>query len=799
METSESIRPDIIKMEDATARSFGRVISYQQDGGILRLITEIGEWAIYFVSERTLRIVLCGEAGSLPASTIAIADPVAVAQPNLSTVPSVVHGGGVEGTISFSRGTVALRVDLISGTLSLADTDGGKSPFTLRLFTSQTGETGLTASALSTTRFYGLGEKPGELDKRNDAYTMWNSDVYAPHVPEMESLYVSIPLVLQFDAGVARGLFVDNPGETHFDFRTHAPNYEITAATGGFDLYLLLGPSLKDVVQQYAALTGCTALPPKWALGYHQSRYSYESQAEVLDMAETFRQKNIPLDAIYLDIHYMDGYRVFTFDTQRFPQPAAMVKQLLQWGVRMVPIVDPGVKRDADYTVYRDGLEQDVFCQMAAGQLFSGEVWPGESVFPDFTDQKVNEWWAAQHDFYVNMGISGIWNDMNEPAVFNESKTMDLDVIHSNNGNPKPHRELHNLYGMMMSQTTYEGLRQRLSGERPFVLTRAGYAGIQRYAAVWTGDNRSFWSHLEMAMPMVLNMGLSGLPFGGPDVGGFAHHTTAELLIRWTQMGAFFPFFRNHSALGTHRQEPWSFGPETEAIVTRYIRLRYTLMPYLYSVFRESATTGLPVMRPLVMEYPDDEATYNLSDEFFLGRDLLVAPVYHPDERCRKVYLPQGTFVNVWTGERLSGPKYILVDAPLEEIPLFVREGAIIPVSNSDAASLLEGLSAEDGGHTGRDGVLVLHIYPGQTEGSFKLYEDDGLSFAFTKGAYSERLLQVSCVEGDTVTVSATVQHHGYGKATAGFVLRVHWQDGTVADKWVNNLEFQVNIAKPFS
>ncbi|GMA57445.1 hypothetical protein GCM10025858_19480 [Alicyclobacillus sacchari] len=356
---------------------------------------------------------------------------------------------------------------------------------------------------------------------------MWNSDVYAPHVPEMETLYVSIPFVIRFDEGGASGLFLDNPGKTKFDFRTRFPAYEVSAATGGFDCYLIAGPTLKDVISAYTRLTGRMPMPPRWALGYHQSRYSYETQEEVLALARTFQDKDIPLDAIYLDIHYMDGYRVFTFDRNRFPCPQQMCDELRDMGVRVVTIVDPGVKQDPEYRVYRDGIANDVFCKSVEGDLFIGDVWPGASAFPDFTDDRVG-WWADQHDFYLQQGIRGIWNDMNEPAVFNETKTMDVGVLHRNNGHPRTHRELHNLYGMLMSKATYEGLAEKLGGERPFILTRAGYSGVQRYAAVWTGDNRSFWEHMAMAIPMVLNMGLSGIAFGGPDVGGFAHHATAN-------------------------------------------------------------------------------------------------------------------------------------------------------------------------------------------------------------------------------------------------------------------------------
>ncbi len=386
-------------------------------------------------------------------------------------------------------------------------------------------------------------------------------------------------------------------------------------------------------------------IPPKWAIGYHQSRYSYETEAEVRALVQSFQEKGIPVDAIYLDIHYMDGYRVFTFDHERFPNPKKLVQDLLEMGIRVVPIVDPGVKEDPEYKTYQEGTYEDHFCKYIEGHPYFGDVWPGKSAFPDFTNTKTREWWGQNHKFYSDMGIHGIWNDMNEPAVFNETKTMDIKVLHGKNGHPKTHRELHNVYGLLMGESTYNGMKKLIGGDRPFLLTRAGYAGVQRYASVWTGDNRSFWEHLAMSLPMVMNLGVSGVPFAGPDVGGFAHDTTGELLIRWTQAGAFTPYFRNHSAIGTVRQEPWAFGEKVESITKKYLELRYVWMPYMYNLFREAHLTGVPVMRPLFLEYPEDPGTMNVSDQFLLGDSVLIAPILSPGTTHRAVYLPHGMII----------------------------------------------------------------------------------------------------------------------------------------------------------
>ncbi|MFD1775051.1 glycoside hydrolase family 31 protein [Paenibacillus rhizophilus] len=599
--------------------------------------------------------------------------------------------------------------------------------------------------------YYGLGEKTGYLDKRGERYEMWNSDNYAPHVPEIEALYQSIPFLIVNEPESACGIFLDNPGRSVFDMRTSGQAFTIQAETGGLDYYFIPGPQIKDVVKKYTALTGRIQLPPQWSIGYHQSRYSYMDQEEVLEMARTFREKEIPCDVIHLDIHYMDGYRVFTFDPVRFPDPKGMIAELKKLGIRIVPIIDPGVKLDPEYGVYQEGTASELFCMKPDGSPFVGPVWPGPSVFPDFSDAKAREWWGDLHRFFTEMGIEGIWNDMNEPSVFNENKTIDPDALHKNNGNPVTHGEIHNLYGMLMSKATAEGMTRNLDGRRPFVLSRAGYAGIQRYAAVWTGDNRSFWEHMALAMPMVLNLGLSGVSFSGPDIGGFGHHTTGELLARWTQMGALFPFCRNHSMLETVRQEPWSFGPEIEDICREYIRLRYSLMPLLYSVFREAAETGMPIIRPLLLEYPEDPNVANLCDQFLLGDQLLAAPVYRPDTFHRVVYLPEGNWFDYRTGEKLEGGRHVMAHAPLDTLPLYVKEGAIISRTAAAESTIFE-----------RSTELFLDIYtPENGEGAFDLYDDDGTTFDYKDKAYNLYRLRVEGAEG-TVRLGVHPEWTGY-------------------------------------
>lgn len=766
MLTSESIKPEaFLPDEDSTPSPLGRVLEYKLERQVANFFCESANLALSCAASGALRLTLY--TGGLWDSE----PTLAIANPGAQPLPVALD--------SEANGEVAVRCGDFRVTVRLADAsvsvEHGSATLcdNLELRRTSHGRSSVLLPKGDATHFYGLGETTGYLDKRGEAYTMWNSDVYAPHVPEMESLYVSIPFLIQLDPGTAAGWFLDNPGRSRFDLRSHVDAVEVTTETGGIDLYVVPGPSMKDVIGRYTELTGRMPMPPRWAVGYHQSRYSYMDESEVRELVGAFRAKDIPLDAVYLDIHYMDGYRVFTFDPDRFPNPVAMVSEVREAGVHIVPIVDPGVKQDPLYPTYRDGVEEDVFCKSLEGDIFIGDVWPGASAFPDFSEDEVRAWWKKQQLFYLQVGIDGIWNDMNEPAVFNELKTMNPHIMHGNNGKPKTHAELHNLYGLWMAEATYQGLREGLQGERPFLLTRAAYSGVQRYGAVWTGDNRSFWEHMAMAIPMVLNMGLSGVPFAGPDVGGFAHHTSAELLVRWTQMGAFFPFFRNHSALGTVRQEPWTFGPETEAILKRYISLRYRLMPYLYSAFHEASATGLPVMRPLVMEYPDDPATYNLYDEFLVGRDLLVAPVIQPGATCRMVYLPAGTWVNFWTGERRAGGGHVLADAPLDTLPLFVRAGAVIP----------EGPLYQSAMDYVSEAPVILHVYEGEPGESteFVLYEDDGHSLDYEQGVYNEVEVRVTRTD-DGVRVSLRHLHRGFSQGAKSAAVCLHRASGQVSE-----------------
>ncbi|ANF98636.1 alpha-glucosidase [Paenibacillus bovis] len=747
-DTSAAIHPDKAdhQMIQEVWSSFGQLQNWKEQDGVYLCQGQMAGAALVFLSEAEFRFKVFGTDG------IDLSTTIAVLPQERKIVPSIEEN---EQELVFRTELITVTLDKQTFALIVEDQEGHEIARQATVSWTPRGAVNAQFSMPEDSHFYGLGEKSSFLDKRGERYTMWNTDVYAPHMPEIEALYESIPLLIHMHSHSSYGVFLDNPGRSDFDMRSYGVSYTIGCTTGAYDIYFIHGPEIKDVVSRYTALTGRIALPPKWALGYHQSRYSYMDQKEVMELAYSFRDKNIPCDVIYLDIHYMDEYRVFTFDKIRFPDPQGMIAKLKEMGIRIIPIVDPGVKQDPKYPIYREGVQEDHFCRRLEGDIYFGSVWPGISAFPDFTDTKTAQWWGDHHAFYTSLGIDGIWNDMNEPAVFNELKTMDPDVMHRNDGNPVTHEEVHNLYGMLMSKATYEGMKQHMDGRRPFVLTRAGYSGIQRYAAIWTGDNRSFWEHMAMAMPMILNMGLSGLPFAGPDIGGFAHHASGQLLVRWTQMGVFFPYCRNHSSIGTVRQEPWSFGEQLEGIIREYISLRYRWMPHLYNLFYESSQTGMPILRPVLLEYPRDPKVTNLCDQFLVGPDVMVAPVYRPDTDYRTVYLPEGTWYDYWTGAKQAGGQTVLAHAPLEVMPIYVRGGAIV------AEGELRQHAADDR----VDDVVHFHIYGAQATDSFHaeytLYEDDGETFAHENGHYSRLHVEARGSDG-ALTLSLRYLEDGY-------------------------------------
>lgn len=565
---------------------------------------------------------------------------------------------------------------------------------------------------------YGLGDKTGFLNKRHYAYENWNSDDPSPHCDNFQSLYKSINFFMVYSENGCLGILTDNSYRTRFDFGKEQEDYYFWSHAGGaLDYYMIPGKNPKEVLKRYLALTGKSSLQQKWVYGFHQSRWSYFTEREVLDTVNTMRKNKLPLDAIHMDIDYMEGFRVFTFDHNRFPNPKGLTEKLAAQNVKPVTIIDPGVKIDSGYFVYDEGIEQGHFAKNPDGTVYEGEVWPGPAVFPDFTQEKTRRWWGDKLKTMTDVGIRGIWNDMNEPANF--TGQLPDDVRFSTGS----HDEIHNVYGHLMAEATYDGLR-KADNRRPFVLTRACCAGSQRFCSGWTGDNHSLWAHMQLSLTQMMNLGLSGMYMVGSDVGGFGSDITPELLIRWFQLGAISPFFRDHYAKGTRNQEPYAFDRATMDACREALNLRYHLLPYLYDLAHED----MPILRPLVLEFPEDPMCRELTDQCMLGDRLLAAPVMTPGVAARAVYLPKGVWFDYYTGKRYSGGRYVLAEAPLDRMPLFARGGAVIPVSVGKPQSV------ED------IREVVLEVFPGN--GRFVHYMDDGETMAYLDGEL--RALQVS-------------------------------------------------------
>ncbi len=589
---------------------------------------------------------------------------------------------------------------------------------------------------------YGLGDKTGVLNKRYYEYEMWNTDNPDPHEDHFKALYKSIPFFITLKKNACYGIFFDNHNKTYFDMGKESEDYYVFGSEGGnLEFYFFAGDNMKEIIAEYTSLTGRMPLPQLWTLGYHQSRWGYETEEEIRYIAENLRSHDIPCDSIHFDIDYMDGYRVFTWNKETYKDSKQALADLTAMGFKPVAIIDPGVKKEDGYYVYDEGRENGYFATDAEGNEYVNTVWPGESVFPDFGRKEVRDWWGKKHQFLLDQGVRGVWNDMNEPASFNGP--LPDDVVFYDEDRRADHAEMHNVYGHNMAKATYEGLKE-LDKRRPFVITRACYSGSQKYAVGWTGDNQSLWTHLRLAVVQLCNCGMSGFPFIGTDIGGFGSDTTKELLTRWVQVGCFSPLFRNHCAKGRASQEPWVFDEETLRIYRKFVKLRYRLLPYLYDVCRETALTGIPMIRPLVLEYEKDENVRNLNDEFMVGDHLLVAPVLEQGQRKKLVYLPEGVWYDYWTKEQIMGGGYHIADAPLDGCPLYVKQGVILPMYQE-----MDYVSEK------KDEVLFLEAYGANTR--YVHYQDNGEDFGFEAGEYNEYEFQVE--EGQLKT---SMLHEGY-------------------------------------
>jgi alpha-glucosidase len=641
--------------------------------------------------------------------------------------------------VRVERGTLRLSVSDLEGNVLQQDEAGWPVEFhgnTYRVYKKMPPDE----------HYFGLGDDVGPLDRRGQSFRLWNTDAFL-FQESTDPIYKSIPFFMTMRGGRSAGFFLDNTWSTSFDFgRVERNIYSFGAQGGPIDYYVFYGPDPKQVIRTYASLTGLPPLPPLWSLGFQQSRFSYETETRLREIAARLRSDRIPADVLYLDIDFQREHRPFTVDPDRFPHFDRMLSDLKRDKFHVVVITDLHIAKfpGAGYAPYDSGVADDHFVKNANGSTYVGTVWPGPSVFPDFTRQKTREWWGKLYTGFVSEGVAGFWNDMNEPSVFHtDNFTMPDNAEHRIDEpgfRPRTatHLEIHNVYGMENSRATYEGLLKLNPDLRPFVLTRATYAGGQRYAATWTGDDTSSWNHLRMTTPMLLNLGISGFGLCGADVGGFIGTPGPELLTRWTELATFQPIDRNHANKGSGDKEVWVHGPEQEAIRRRYIEERYRLLPYLYSAVEEMSRTGLPVVRPLFLEFP--KATKDLhpmdldaGNEYLFGPDLLVAPPPFPEQPDKyRLILPPGVWYDYWTGEKTQAPaaekdssaSELLILPMLDTLPVYVREGAILPLQ-----PVVQ--STEDK----PQGALTLRVYPGKDcRGS--LYTDDGKTMAYTRGEY---------------------------------------------------------------
>jgi alpha-glucosidase len=619
-----------------------------------------------------------------------------------------------------------------------------KKPFSVSFYTLDgklinQDETGLTTSWIGdevTTykkmqegeRFIGLGEKTGNLDRKGSAYTNWNTDAFGYSVGQ-DPIYSTIPFYVGIHSGLNYGIFFDNTFQSDFNFGASNNRFSSFSAQGGeMNYYFIYNKQLSDIISSYSALTGKMNMPPLWSLGYQQNRYSYYPETEVMRIAQTLREKKIPADGITLDIHYMDNYKLFTWNKDRFPNPAKMNAKLSSMGFKTTVIVDPGIKVEQGYGAYQRGLKDDIFIKYSDGTNYTGQVWPGWCHFPDFTSEKGRAWWGNEVKFFANSGVSGLWNDMNEIATWGQK--MPNNVLFNYDGDTATHKQAHNIYGLQMAKASYESARKEMN-KRPFVLTRAGYSGLQRYSALWTGDNRAEDDHMLLGIRLMNSLGISGVPFTGMDVGGFTGGASPALFVRWMQIGAFTPYFRNHTGVNTKSSEPWTYGEEVLEISRNYVNLRYTLLPYIYCNFYKASQNGQPLMRTLAIDNTHDAKVYDpqFQNQYFFGNAFMIAP---SDSKTNflKVYFPKGKFYDFYSDDIENGNQEKNIQLSMQKLPIYVKESSIIPMQ-----SLIQSTSEKP------TDTLTIHLYQGDRSNEFVYYEDDGESFNNEKGVYYKRTI----------------------------------------------------------
>ena len=542
--------------------------------------------------------------------------------------------------------------------------------------------------------YYGLGQRMGPMRRDPGSYCNWTVDPPSTgHHRGISSMYQAHPYVMLHRPGLALGLFLNSSWFSRFDLGLEHEDEVVICTLGGeADLYVLAAATPAELNRRLAELTGFPMRVPLWSLGFHQSRWGYREQTEIAELVNEFRRRQIPLDVVHLDIDYMDDFRSFSFHPERFPDPRALSKQVAVQGVRLVTIIDPGIRFDlhSPYEVARQGSAGGHFLRNRDGSPFSAYCWPDAALFTDYARTEARHWWGEQQSFLLDRGIAGVWIDMNEPATFaspfSQGFSAQLPVplgLPSGSGDDLTvHAEVHNLYGHQMAQATHQGLQRLRPEETPWVLTRSAFVGTQKWAISWMGDNHSWWEHLALTLPQLVSMGLTGSPLVGVDIGGFFGNTHAELFERWMEQAVFYPFMRNHSALGTRAQEPWAFGPEVEARVRAHIQRRYQLLPYLEELAAQAHREGSPILRALFYEFPEDPESALHDDQAMFGEAILIAPITRPGHSHRQIYFPPGSWYDFWSNQVVEGPTFRVWDAPLGQMPTFLRGGRAIPLDS---------------------------------------------------------------------------------------------------------------------
>lgn len=701
------------------SQSLGKLVSHTWDGRKLEIATSNGKVRIMPYSDNIVRVTAVHTEFDADFSFSVVLEP------------SVTNVNFTENRGFFELKTKALRIIVTHNPvrISFFDADGtllneDDQAFGIAWQGSQVAN---YKTLQPNEKFFGLGAKTGGLNRAGSAFVHWNTD--NPHYEKYsDPLYSSIPFYMGLVGKEVYGIFFDNTYRSQFNFGASNDRFSyFMADDGALDYYFIHDKGVAEVVQHYGSLTGKMPMPPVWSLGYQQCRWSYTPDTDVLSVARTLRERQIPADVMYLDIDFMDAYKIFTWHPENFSNPQNLLNELKAMNFHTTVIVDPGIKVEKGYHAYEDGLKKNIFAMYPDGSPYTAQVWPGWCHFPDFTTATGREWWGQHFDGYVKLGVEGFWNDMNEIATWGQQVPSLVEFGWE--GKKTTYLQAKNIYGMLMARATYEGTKKLMDGKRPFSLTRAGFAGLQRYTAIWTGDNQAHDEHMLLGVRLVNTLGLSGIAFAGYDVGGFGGDATPALYSRWISIGAFAPFYRGHTSKNTQRSEPWSYGEEPEAIAKKFIGFRYNLMPYIYSAFSLAAQSGLPVQRSLALHYYTEDKIFDpeFENQYLFGPSLLVAPV-SSTQMATKVYLPEGDWYDLYNDKMMTGSQTIFHPSPLNRLPVFVKAGSIIPLQ-----SLVQSTSEK------ASDLLELHVYFGNQPQEYAHYEDDGTTYSFEKGDYYTR------------------------------------------------------------